>query len=369
MLEKIDINKSMKKDEYKKLIEKLSVKLAYLQRECKSLNIPVMIVFEGWGASGKGTLINKLIAPLDPRGFKVVTIQDENEDEKLRPYLWRFWNKTPEKGRITIFDRSWYKRVLTDRIDGITTEKQMKHAYENIINFEEQLIVDGMVIIKLFLHISKKEQTKRFKKLEESSKTAWRVTKKDWERNKKYDEYLKINDEMLEKTDTHLAPWTIIEAMDREYAEAKIIDTVVKMLQNAVDDKKEKDKLKEKVSIKPSFKDMQEDIQFNNGVLNGIDLTLKLEKDEYKEKLKKLQSKLALLHSEMYKKRIPVICAFEGFDASGKGGAIKRLTQNIDPRGYEVIPTASPNDIEKAHHYLWRFWSKMPKAGHLAIFD
>ena len=364
MLECIDLSKNLKKDEAKSMIESLERELAVLQREAKALNIPVMIIFEGWGASGKGTLINRLIHPLDPRGFKVYTIQKESEEEAMRPFLWRFWTKTPAKGRIHVFDRSWYSRVLKDRVDEKINKEQLQNSYNEIVSFEEQLSVDGTLIIKLFLHISRKEQKKRFEKLEKSKETSWRVTKEDWKHNRQYDDYINVYEDMLEKTDTSFAPWTIVEATDREYAAAKILSTVTEQLKDRIRDVKEKnrtqiEKTEEKVLENP----------FKTSVLDGVDLTLSLSKEEYKKKLAVLQKRLASLHSQMYLKRIPVVLAFEGWDAGGKGGAIKRVTEPMDPRGYEVIPTASPNDIEKAHHYLWRFWNNMPKAGHMAIFD
>lgn len=364
MLECIDLSKNLKKDEAKSMIESLERELAVLQREAKALNIPVMIIFEGWGASGKGTLINRLIHPLDPRGFKVYTIQKESEEEAMRPFLWRFWTKTPAKGRIHVFDRSWYSRVLKDRVDEKINKEQLQNSYNEIVSFEEQLSVDGTLIIKLFLHISRKEQKKRFEKLEKSKETSWRVTKEDWKHNRQYDDYINVYEDMLEKTDTSFAPWAIVEATDREYAAAKILSTVTEQLKDRIRDVKEKnrtqiEKTEEKVLENP----------FKTSVLDGVDLTLSLSKEEYKKKLAVLQKRLASLHSQMYLKRIPVVLAFEGWDAGGKGGAIKRVTEPMDPRGYEVIPTASPNDIEKAHHYLWRFWNNMPKAGHMAIFD
>lgn len=363
MIEKIDLGKKMRKKEYRDMEEALAVELAFLQRSCKDLKIPVIILFEGWGASGKGTLINQLIRPLDPRGFKVYTTQKPSQEETMRPFLWRFWTKLPEYGRIHIFDRSWYQRVMRDRFDDIISKKQIQYAYDEIINFEEQLTDDGTIVIKFFLHISKEEQEKRFKKLENSAETAWRVTKEDWDHNKKYADNLKIVDETLIKTDTDFAPWTIVESTDREYAASKIISTVVERLREAVADKKNSN------PVKKTGKEARKNPIFKNGVLGGIDLSKTMEKKEYKQKLKKLQDCLLILHNEMYQKRVPVVLAFEGWDAGGKGGAIKRITENIDPRGYEVVPTAAPNDAEKAHHYLWRFWNKMPKAGHMAIFD
>lgn len=372
MLEKIDLSKKMGKKEYNQIMDNLAPKLGALQRECKDLKIPVIIVFEGFGASGKGTLINQLIQPLDPRGFRVFAISGESQEEQMRPFLWRFWTKTPADGRIAIFDRSWYRRVLVDRFDKVTPEKQLAFAYNEIISFEQQLADGGNVIIKFFLDITKKEQAKRYKALLDNKETAWRVSEGDLKRQKHFDEYKIMNEEMLQKTDTDFAPWTIIEAMDREYAAVKIISTVIDRLEERVAQVKEAAKEKNRPARKntlPKEEEVQEKMEFKSSILSSVDLSLTYTKSEYKQKLKALQSRLAVLHSDLYRRRIPVVLAFEGWDAGGKGGAIKRLTECMDPRGYAVNPTAAPNDIEKAHHYLWRFWQNMPKAGHVALFD
>ncbi len=363
MLEKIDLSKTVDKEHYKAVRDEMGAKLGVLQRECKAAGIPVVIVFEGMGAAGKGVQINRLIQNLDPRGFSVYAASRETEEEALRPFLWRYWTKTPAAGRIAIFDRSWYCRVQKDRFDGKVEEQDLSGAFQDILSFERQLTDGGAVIIKLFLYISKEEQKKRFKKLDDSKETSWRVSQADWERNEHYSRYLQINEEMLERTDTEEAPWTIIESTDKNYAAMKILATVADRLEYELLKRREKagDK-KKKNTAAPAEK-------FKTGVLSGTDLSKSLTREEYKEKLDKLQKKLEVLHSEIYRLRIPVVIGFEGWDAGGKGGAIKRLTSHLDPRGYQVNPTASPNDIERVHHYLWRFWNNAPKAGHIAIFD
>ena len=372
MLDQIDLTKKMEKDEYKARMEQMAPRLSRLQRECKELGIPVMIVFEGFGAAGKGVQISKLISALDPRGFSVYAIDGESKDEQLRPFLWRFWTKTPEKGRIAIFDRSWYRRVLVDRFDGVTTSRELGYAYEEINSFERQLTDGGYVIIKLFLAIDKKEQKKRFKKLMESKSSAWRVTDADLKRNKEYDAYKEMNDEMLQKTDTDYAPWHIIEATDKEFATVKIYSAVIAAMEQKIQEVKQKKEAKATAAKKKTVvaeKPEGEDSVLRTSSLNSVDLSLRYSKEEYKEKLDKLQNRIQELHGELYRKRIPVILGFEGWDAGGKGGAIKRLTEKMDPRGYQVNPTAAPNDIERAHHYLWRFWNNVTKKGHIAIFD
>lgn len=368
MLEKVALNQKMGKKEYKEAMEQLEPRLSRLQRACRSAQIPVVIVFEGLDAAGKGTLISQLIGPLDPRGFQVFTTQKETDEEKFHPFLWRFWTRLPEKGRITIFDRSWYRRVLVDRFDGLTDDTRLNASFEEINSFERQLTDDGTIIIKFFLVISKKEQEARFKKLLDSKATSWRVSKNDIKRNKHYDEYLQMNEEMLERTDQAYAHWTIVESTDREYAAAKILSAVAARLEEALKEKQTKKILgKEQDAAKDNPEALK--LPYATSVLGGVDLSRSLSKEVYKEKLNDLQKRIAILHSELYKKRIPVVLAFEGWDAGGKGGAIKRLTEKLDPRGYVVNPVCAPNDIEKSHHYLWRFWQNFPKDGHIAIFD
>ena len=377
MLEKVDLSKKLSKEEYKEKMSHLETRIGQLQRECKALKIPIMIVFEGFGAAGKGLQIGRLIQSMDPRGFHVFPIKNETEEERMHPFLWRFWTKTPEKGRIAIYDGSWYRRVLIDRFEKRTKEKELPEAFHSINSFEKQLTDDGTVIIKLFLDISRKEQKKRFEKLQKNKETAWRVTQGDLERNAKYNEYAAMMEDMLFKTDTDYAPWTIIEATDRRFATVKIYTTVIKAMADQIE---KQERQKKKVTVDQETEDHmnvsevareadKELRELQVSILSKADLSLKYSREEYEEKLDKLQKKIEKLHGELYRRRIPVVLGFEGWDAGGKGGAIKRLTAKMDARGYAVNPTASPNDIEKAHHYLWRFWRAMPKAGHVAIFD
>lgn len=374
MLEKIDLSRKAEKEVYRQAKETYGPRLGLAQRRLKEAGIPVLILFDGMDAAGKGTQINRLIQFLDPRGFDVYASSRVTEDEAMRPFLWRFWTLTPENGRIAVFDRSWYRKVREDRFEGRTAKKELSEAFRDICSFEKQLTDSKAVIIKLFLYISREEQKKRFKKLEESGETAWRVTKEDWKRNEDYDRYLKINEEMLERTDTEYAPWTIIEATDKSYGAMKILKTVTETLEDALKKRAEEERLKEekKKSAETLLKageNPAENSRYQNGVLSGIDLSKTMTREAYKKEIDRLQKKLELLHSELYRLRIPVVLGFEGWDAGGKGGAIRRLTSHLDPRGYQVCPTAAPNDIEKKHHYLWRFWNHMPKAGHIAIFD
>lgn len=364
MLEKIDLSKKLAKIEYKALISELEIKLGELQRKAREQNIPIIILFEGWDAAGKGTLINRLILAMDPRGYNVHSTLPPTEEEKFRPFLWRFWIKIPERGRIAIFDRSWYGRVLHERVDQIVDNNIWFQAFNEINSFERQLVDDGYIVLKFFLHITKKEQKKRFEKLISNHSTHWRVTKEDSRHHKQYKKYFQAFEDMLAKTDTEFAPWTIVEAHDRRFATVKIFNSVINTIESKIQDI-ETNKVKKN---KPHQINSKLE-KLTSSILDKVDLSLSLTREDYLEALKKYQQKIRNIEHEVYVKRLPIIIIYQGWDAAGKGGNIKRLVQGMDPRGYEVIPISAPNEIELNHHYLWRFWMKIPKAGHIAIFD
>ena len=233
-LKNIDLSREVAKPEYKRLKGDADLKLAALQRQVKALGIPVIVVFEGWSASGKGTLINELILPLDPRGLTVHSARGPTEEQAFYPFLWRFWNRTPTRGRLAIFDRSWNCRVVTDRVEGQVKGRQLRQAFEDIRSFERQLADEGVIIVKCFLHISKNEQKRRFDVLRATEATAWRVTKDDLRQHQRYAEYLAAAEDMLTETDADYAPWTVVEAHDRRFATLKIFATVIDALERGV---------------------------------------------------------------------------------------------------------------------------------------
>jgi len=358
-LRDIDLSKKIDKKEFKAVMPRLELKAGELQRKAREKGIPIVIVFEGWGAAGKGTQINNLMLTLDPRGFNVNLTKAPNEEEIMRPFLWRFWLKLPAAGRISIFDRSWYRRVLNDRVGKLVTKKEYQRAFGEITSFEKDLCDEGTVIVKFFLHISKKEQKKRFKALLATPATSWKVSKNDLKQHRHYAKYVGVIEDMLKKTSTANAPWTVVEANDNRFASVKILTTIVKVLSDEIASRGNRP-LRARVSrltgTVPS-------------ILDAIDLSVSMERTDYEDSLKKCQARLHEIEHQIYVKRIPVLIVYEGWDAAGKGGNIRRLVQGLDPRGYEVVPVAAPNDVEKAHHYLWRFWQKIPKAGHITVFD
>jgi len=366
MLEQMDLKKKLNKKEFKEQFSQLQKKLQELEKELWEEKIPLIIAFEGWDASGKGTAIERIVERMDPRGFKVFRIHEPMEEEMYRPFLWRFWTKMPGKGRVAIFHRSWYGRVLVERVDKLCSKEDWQNAYNEIRNFERQLADDGNVIIKFFMHISKREQEKRFKRLSADKYESWKVTDDDWRHIKQYKQYLRAAEEMLEKTSTHYAPWTVVEATDQRWAFVKIFSAIIEGCLQGLQKKRQREAaLKVAAAAAPS----QITRHTHPTILDRVDLSLKFADKEYNDQLKKYQTKMRVLEHEIYKVRMPVVIAYEGWDAGGKGGNIKRLTGSLDPRGYEVIPIAAPSSEEKAHHHLWRFWNQLPKAGHISIFD
>ena len=346
-----------------KKIEEQAEELAYLQRKCRELGIPVLIVVEGLSAAGKGTIINQMIQPLDPRGFKVTCIASPSRDEQLRPFLWRFWRRTPSAERMAIFDRSWYRNLLDAQVTSSLGSKDLKKAYSDVRAFERQMRDGGTIILKFFLEVSKKEQATRLAALQNNPVTAWRVSDAVLQRHAKYKEYQEAVETMLEQTDLPDSPWLKVASKNTNQATLKVLTNLVSTLRKRVNE------VRQDVSPVPRSGLSKLPAFSHAPHLSKADLTSQLSKDSYRELLEVRQRKIQELHHEVYRLRIPVVLVYEGWDAAGKGGNIRRLTERMDPRGYEVIPVSAPNDLEKAHHYLWRFWTEFPKAGHVTIFD
>ncbi len=363
MLEELDLKAKMEKDEWEQASKELKRKLGVLQQRMRELKIPMVIVFEGWGASGKGSLISRLITNLDPRGFSVYSVIAPTDDEKRYPWMRRFWSKLPAYGDIAIFDRSWYREVSVARDEEDLSKEELEKRYEEIQEFERQITDDGCILLKFFLHISQKEQKHRFQKLEDHKETAWRVTKTDWKHNRQYDKNLEYFEQMLERTDLPQAPWTLVSANDQRYAAWQVFTTVVRAMEMRIEGQGLEAPVMQGVRVSP-------DITPNPiKKLSQVDLDRSLDQETYEKELKFCQKRLFQLHNRLYQKKIPLILAYEGWDAAGKGGNIKRVTRALDPRGYEVIPICAPTPQEKNHQYLWRFWNALPKDGHIAIFD
>ncbi len=237
MLENLNLKRKLSGEEYNRVLPGLQLRLYDLEKVCWELKIKSVFVFEGWDAAGKGGSIATVTQRLDPRGFKLHNIGLPRSFELSRPWLWRFWLRVPDQGEMAIFDQSWYMRLLLERVEGLVPESQWRAAFNDILDFERMLADDDTTIVKFFLHISRKEQERRFRKIEEDPLERWRVTKDDWARHKKYHEYLAATEEMLERTETAEGPWTIVEANSRRWTKVKVLTTIIAALEHRLGSK------------------------------------------------------------------------------------------------------------------------------------
>ena len=347
------------KEEIAQRLDKARGKLYELQMKIKEHKIPVLVLFEGWSSAGKGSMIGKVIKNIDPRFFKVATMSAPTEDELRRPFLYRYMRQIPEQGKFTFLDSGWMeettKEVLEDGLSGEDYEKRI----DSIKRFERQLTDNGYLVVKFFMHISKDEQAKRMKGLLSGEDTQWRVQKFDQWQNEHYGKCEKVYDRYLKDTNMSTSPWYIVDAKNKKWAELQVLETLVSNIEVGLQNQMHSVPILQNVFPLVKMPKLQ-DVELEGKVI---------EEEEYQKELKELQKRLRELHNRVYRKRVPVIITYEGWDAAGKGGNIKRITGALDPRGFEVHPIASPEPHEKARHYLWRFWTRLPKDGHIAIFD
>ncbi len=324
MFEKYDLTKTMDDSAFEKAIPQLRERLGILQRTLRDLQIPVIIVIEGWNAAGITMSTKEIIQSLDPRGFTLHATENATDEERAHPFMWRFWIKTPSKGRIALFARSWYSRALAEKLVSIGWKKSLKEEINSIAIFERQLNDSGAIIIKFFLHISKDEQKVRLLERERNPFTAWMVTPSIWDFHHNYDTYLPLIDEFIEKTDSDYAPWHIIEATDRKYAIFKVYSHLVKTLDKCIADREEQSrKGKQKSNTKPP----------KNPVQRRSSAIKSYSKEECQDLLGSLQIEMLELNYILFKRKIPFVIVYEGWDAAGKGGNITRLARYINPLG------------------------------------
>jgi len=361
MLKKSDLTKKVDKKTFAEKAAPLQERLGELQRQLRDEKIAVVIIVEGWNASGITMSIQELIRFLDPRGCTLFSMGLPSMDEKRRPLMWRFWNRIPAAGRIGIFARGWYSRTLAEEIAGPGWEDRMDRTILSINRFERQLADDGTIIIKIYLHISKKEQKKRLLSRENDPLTSWMITKGDWDFHKEYEAYYPVIDTILKKTNTSCAPWTVVGATDPQYTLLSCYTTVVNAIEAG--EKKILEGRQHPKEIRPVF------CPPIVPVVRRAEAPDAAGKKEYEARVAAAQKRIRELQYLLYKRNIPLAIVFEGRDAAGKGGTIVRLTSELNPRGYSVMPVGVPNDYEKEHQYLWRFIRNYPAAGHTTIYD
>lgn len=341
-------------------LKDLAIRLGVVHREAKQLGIPALVMIEGLDASEKGMLLNQVLLEMDSRSYEVYSTHASHREPRAYPLLWRFWNHTPSRGRIQFYDRGPYYLVLDSWAEGMIKGKELERYWDHIRNFERQLSEDGVAIAKIFLTVPKKEQAKRFEKLESNPKTAWRVSSKDWKRHKQYKAYMEQVTDMVKATDVPHARWEVIDTKDTRDAAIRLYLTIIRKLEEAIEKKKSQ------VEQTPDT----EWIPYKGkNYLSGVKFKSPIERSKYKQELKQRQETIHDMVHEIYSKQIPVVMVYCGWDAAGKGGCIKRFVQGIDPRSYHVTPVGAPSSHELAHHYLWRFWRQIPRRGRIEIFD
>ncbi len=358
MLKNMNFPEKPEEEELKTRLKTAREKLFGQQMLLKEHKIPVLVLVEGWGTAGKGSLIGQMIQNIDPRFFKVASMDQPTEEEKRKPFLCRHFARIPEAGKFMFLDSGWMDEVTEMKVHGKMDQKTYEQRIDSIRRFERQLTDNGYLVIKFFCHISEKEQKKRIEALVGDIDTRWRVGENDKWQNKHYEKCLEVFDRYLEDTNTPSAPWYVIDAKSKKWAELQALEILTQGIEIA---------LQNQSLAVPLLQNVFPLVKMPK--LSEIALDLAVEEKEYKEELDKLQSQLKELHNRLYRKKVPVVILYEGWDAAGKGGNIKRITEALDPRGFEVHPIASPEPYEKARHYLWRFWTKLPKTGHIAIFD
>lgn len=366
MLESLDLSKKLSARSFKRILPGLQNRLRHLQYQIREAQIPVILVFEGWDLTGKGGIVRMLAERMDPRGFRSYPIYPPSKHELGYSFLRRFWLRLPERGEFIIFYHSWYGRVLGDRVEKRCSKKEWKSAYKEINEFEQQLTDDGTLILKYWLHFTKKDQKKRLAKYAKDPFEKWQITSEVKKRHKKYEKYLSAIEDMLEQTNSTAAPWILVPGRHFDFAAAKIFRHVIDSLEAIL-----RKKIKEQGSAARIAKLNSQLISDGKmpGILDRVDLNKQLTEKEYEEELNDLQNELRKLQFDVEQSNQSVILVYEGWDAAGKGGNINRLTAKLDPRWFEVHSIAAPTQEERMRHYLWRFWKRIPPAGMICIFD
>lgn len=430
MLDTVDFKaKKMGKEDYKKRYEDLIQKLVVLQQRAVNEGVGLVVLFEGWNGAGKGSRISDLMYNLDARATSVYVTPDVNPEDVrdfpgrkhdvtgYHPLMQEFWESLGERGHITFYDRGWYSKAMETLLaqkptDLVFPAGRARNYLDSIEDFEEQLARDGYVVVKFFVHVSKKAQRKRLERLYDDKETRWRVPEKKLFSTKDYDDALELYERLLEGSNFDFAPWILLNGEDKRSSNLKIVETLVEAIENGLVAKEENAKriaeedakLKEieastmatllkkaekkgspdkgstsetrleaeaKAKAQHSFAPEQSrfEIVKNYPTVDGMDHSLVLPREDYKKELKRLQEKLFKLENRMFQARIPLIVMYEGWDAAGKGGNIKRVAQALDARAYTIVPSPAPTKPELAHPHLWRYWIRLPKAGHVGLFD
>jgi len=363
MFESAELGHKIDKATYDTQVPKLREALLDVQFElAEKATFPVIILVGGVDGAGRGETVNLLNEWMDPRFIQTHGMGEPSDEEMERPMMWRFWRALPPKGKIGVFLGSWYTWPILNKVMGVTKTADLDQSLERAKRMEKMLTDEGALIIKFWLHLSKDKQQARLKYLEKNPKTRWRVTKRDWSHFKRYSKFLNVHESVIRHTSTAEAPWIIVEGADARYRSLTIGNVIHESIRKRlleIENKKGAD-----IAAAPLLPPIDK-----LDILKTLDLSQKLSKKKFLTELEKFQGKLALLTRDPRFKDITVVAVFEGNDAAGKGGSIRRITSAVDARQYQVVPIAAPTEEERAQPYLWRFWRHVPRKGRITIFD
>ena len=375
MFETAELGQTLTPKRYDAGLPKLRAELLNTHFALRNEKFAVIVIVSGADGAGKGELVHRLNEWLDPRGVETHAFWETSDEERERPLYWRFWRAMPGRGRIGIFFGSWYTAPIIRRVYGEIKESQLDIELDRIAAFEQMLVDDGAVFVKLWMHLPKKEQKKRIKKLEADGRAA----PDDWDHYERYDKFTKVSERALRRTDSGAAPWHVIEATDRRYRELTAGTILLEAMQSKLKAAAGAAAARSAATSVTSAakrpvaatraKERTAAAERTESVLAHVDLSQRLTDAEYARQLEQQQRKLTKLAWAARAKKRSMVMVFEGWDAAGKGSASRRVTQAMDPRLYHVVGFAAPTDEERAQHYLWRFWRQLPRAGYCTIFD
>ncbi len=367
MFESAELGHTLSREKFRAEVPGLREALLEAQAELlEKKDFSALVLIGGVDGAGKGETVNVLNEWLDPRHIHTHALGAPSDEEAARPASWRFWRALPPKGKIGIFFGSWYTQPIIARTYGQTSAAELDQSLEEIVRFEKMLHDEGVVLLKLWFHLSKAQQKKRLRSLSKDPRTEWRVTETDWKHFKLYDDFRGVSEHALRTTSTGHSPWHVIEGLDARYRELTAGRLVLDTLRARLDTPPVQAPPRKRPKI---VAEVTKKGEGPPNLLRALDLRSRVAKTKYDERLEELQGKLALLTRHPRFRKTGLVVVFEGVDAAGKGGAIRRITQALDARHYRVHPVAAPSSEERAQPYLWRFWRNVPPLGEVAIFD
>jgi polyphosphate:AMP phosphotransferase len=362
MFESASLKHRVDKAAYKREAVKLRQALLDAQYDLKEDGrFPVLVVIAGVEGAGKSETVNLLNEWMDPRHVITSAFAEPSDEERERPPQYRFWRAMPPKGKVGIFFGAWHTDPVLRRVLGELGDGEFQREIGEIQRLEKMLADEGVLLLKYWFHLSRRQQRKRLAELEKDANTRWRVSDLDWKYFKLYKKFIKVCDPFLRKTSTAEAPWVVIPGADARYRTLTVGRHLLAAMRERLDAKPAKP-AHDRIPPLPAPVDRL-------NVLRALELDQPLAKDEYRKELEKWQGRLAVASRDPRFARLSVVAVFEGNDAAGKGGALRRVTGALDARRYTNVPIAAPTEEERARPYLWRFWRHMPRRGRFAFFD